>query len=371
MLVLKYLLLIAGVAMFVIAAGILTYDAYLLIAWQRRRLNLDPAAGAPGPAPALRWRTSVAFAMLAWAPLLVAAGIVIVPSGMAGVRVSQTKGTLAGTLYPGVHFVLPLIERVELFNTRDQLFTTGISEDSLAKGVAKGAPGRRHELSEKVQGTYHYVYGPYVEPVLRIEPGDIVVVETKDAFENKITSERDSPSKILNMPFVNPQNGPIAVEGAEKGDVLCVHIHSIKPRGPQPAGTTALLPEFGGLVGTSNTAMLNPPLPERVKKMEVTEQGIRFNAKITLPYEPFIGTLGVSPQIDRTRIKFLEALTQQGLVQKALEASMTLEERTILKLRYGVLQDDELTLRDIGEILHLSRERVRQIEQRAEAPSQF
>ena len=76
---------------------------------------------------------------------------------------------------------------------------------------------------------------------------------------------------------------------------------------------------------------------------------------------------GVSPQIDRTRIKFLEELTQQGLVQKALEASMTLEERTILKLRYGVLQDDELTLRDIGEILHLSRERVRQIEQRAEA----
>ena len=76
--------------------------------------------------------------MLAWAPLLISAGIVIVPSGMAGVRVSQTKGTLAGTLYPGVHFVTPLIERVELFNMRDQLFTTGVSEDSLAKGAAKG-----------------------------------------------------------------------------------------------------------------------------------------------------------------------------------------------------------------------------------------
>ena len=46
---------------------------------------------------------------------------------MAGVRVSQTKGTLAGTLYPGVHFVAPLVERVELFNTRDQLFTTGVT----------------------------------------------------------------------------------------------------------------------------------------------------------------------------------------------------------------------------------------------------
>ncbi len=142
MLLLKYLLLSAGIAMFVIAAGILSYDAYLLIAWQRRRLNFRPEAGAPAPgiAPSVRWRTSVALVTLAWAPLLISAGIVIVPSGMAGVRVSQTKGTLAGTLYPGVHFVMPLVERVELFNTRDQLFTTGISEDSLAKGVAKGEP---------------------------------------------------------------------------------------------------------------------------------------------------------------------------------------------------------------------------------------
>src|ERR1035438_8212353 len=138
MLLLKSLLLIAGIAMFAIAAGILSYDAYLFIAYQRRHLRPDPEAGTPGPAPVLRWRTSAALVMLAWAPLLISAGIVIVPSGMAGVRVSQTKGTLAGTLYPGVHFVVPLVERVELFNTRDQLFTTGISEDSLAKGAAKG-----------------------------------------------------------------------------------------------------------------------------------------------------------------------------------------------------------------------------------------
>jgi hypothetical protein len=131
MLLLKYLLLYVGISMFVIAAGILSYDAYLLIAWQRRRLDPDPESGALGPAPGLRWRTSVALVLLAWAPLLISAGIVIVPSGMAGVRVSQTKGTLAGTLYPGVHFVTPLVERVELFNTRDQLFTTGIGEDGL------------------------------------------------------------------------------------------------------------------------------------------------------------------------------------------------------------------------------------------------
>ena len=137
MLLLKHLLLSAGIAMFVIAAGILSYDAYLLIAWQRRRSHPDPDAGPLGPAPDVRWRIPAALVMLAWAPLLVSAGIVIVPSGMAGVRVSQTKGTLAGTLYPGMHFVTPLVERVELFNTRDQIFTTGISEDGLAKGATK------------------------------------------------------------------------------------------------------------------------------------------------------------------------------------------------------------------------------------------
>ncbi len=152
MLLLKYLLMYLGIAMFVIAAGILSYDAHLLFAWQRRRLHPDPEAGAPSPAPAMRWRTSAAFAMVAWAPLLISAGIVIVPSGMAGVRVSQTKGTLAGTLYPGVHFVEPLIERVELFNARDQLFTTGITEDSSTKDSS--AKGAAKAETPRVQASY-------------------------------------------------------------------------------------------------------------------------------------------------------------------------------------------------------------------------
>ncbi|MFO0993421.1 MAG: acetamidase/formamidase family protein [Hyphomicrobiales bacterium] len=166
------------------------------------------------------------------------------------------------------------------------------------KGVAKNKIGATHELTEARQGKYNYVYGPYAKPVLRIKPGDRVIAETQDAFEGAIKTEKDLPSAKLTMPFVNPQCGPIEVEGAEKGDVLCVHIESIEPRGPQPVGTSALIPEFGGLVSNSATAMLNQPLPERVMKYEVTRSGIKFNKKITLPYEPFIGTLGVSPQIE-------------------------------------------------------------------------
>jgi RNA polymerase primary sigma factor len=71
---------------------------------------------------------------------------------------------------------------------------------------------------------------------------------------------------------------------------------------------------------------------------------------------------------DPTQDRFarLESLKHTGAAQTAMESALELEERVVLKLHYGILQD-ELTLRDIGDLLSLSRERVRQIEARAEA----
>jgi regulator of protease activity HflC (stomatin/prohibitin superfamily) len=126
MLFLKYLLMAGGFGMFLIAAAILGYDLYLNL--QYKRALAIPGAAVP-PIHPVRWRTGLALALLAWAPMLIALGIIVVPSGMAGVRVSQTDGTLPGTLYPGVHMVTPLMENVALFDTRDQLFTTGAPED--------------------------------------------------------------------------------------------------------------------------------------------------------------------------------------------------------------------------------------------------
>jgi regulator of protease activity HflC (stomatin/prohibitin superfamily) len=131
MLLLKYLLMSGGVGMILIAAGILTYDVYVELKY-RRAMAVAGTAPLP-PVPHVRWRGALALALLAWGPLLLAAGIIVVPSGMAGVRVSQTSGTLPGTLYPGAHFVTPMAESVALFDTRDQLFTTGAMEDTAIK----------------------------------------------------------------------------------------------------------------------------------------------------------------------------------------------------------------------------------------------
>src|SRR5262245_8880349 len=166
------------------------------------------------------------------------------------------------------------------------------------RGLGREASGKTHELTEAKQGTYHYTMGPYSTPVLAIRPGDRVIVETRDAFEGAIKTEQDRPTQKLRMPFVNPQNGPILVEGAEMGDALAVHIESIAPRGPNPRGTCCMIPEFGALTGTAYTATLNPPLPEIVRKIDLDERGVYWSQRVTLPYKPHIGTLSCSPEID-------------------------------------------------------------------------
>jgi regulator of protease activity HflC (stomatin/prohibitin superfamily) len=125
MLALKHLLMAGGMGMTILAVYILACDLYRGVLYRRA---LARAESIPIPV-VVRWRISLALALLAWGPLLMAFSIVVVPSGMAGVRVSQISGAEAGTLYPGVHLVTPLVEDVALFDTRDQIFTTGMSED--------------------------------------------------------------------------------------------------------------------------------------------------------------------------------------------------------------------------------------------------
>src|SRR5436309_5719546 len=83
MLLLKSLLLAAGFGLFAAAAAVLLYDAVRW--WTRYRA---PEA-AKLEAPEVHWRWVGKLAALAWAPLLIAFSIVVVPSGMAGVRVSH------------------------------------------------------------------------------------------------------------------------------------------------------------------------------------------------------------------------------------------------------------------------------------------
>ncbi len=174
-----------------------------------------------------------------------------------------------------------------------------IAESIVARrGVGWARSPALHELTEARQGPYHYTIGPYSEPVLSVAAGDRIRIETRDAFGGAMRTERDKPTRRLKMPFVNPQNGPIMVEGAEPGDALAVHIESMRPRGENPRGTCCMIPHFGALTGTGLTAMLQAPLPEVTRKVDLDEKEVKWSARVTLPYRPHIGTLSASPEID-------------------------------------------------------------------------
>ena len=115
MTLLRYLLIFTGIGLLAGAMTILVWDLYQIFKWRKH---------SPGePQPGIRWYTSRRLAMLCVLPWLAGLSIAVVPSGWAGVRVNQFLGTRPGTLYSGVHLIFPLVEKVELYPTRDSMFS--------------------------------------------------------------------------------------------------------------------------------------------------------------------------------------------------------------------------------------------------------
>ena len=149
MLALKLLLTVAGALMMAAALGIPLYGFWKRIENARRKATGDESAEKTEmeEPEALDWRMPAMLAVAGCLPLLLAASIVVVPSGMGGVRISQIRGTEPGTLYPGLHFVAPLLESVQLFDLRDHLFTAA----STAKGT-KVQPGEAELMVQSREG---------------------------------------------------------------------------------------------------------------------------------------------------------------------------------------------------------------------------
>src|SRR5258706_57271 len=149
MVVLKYLLVILGLGLFGSSGALVVYDIYL--SSQLRRLlgrRRDETIGAALPEDSaepdrplhpVRWGLAQRLVAAGVLPLLLAFSIAVVPDGFAGVRVSQIWGARPGTLYPGVHLIIPLVDSVELYDTREQVYTTAASHVANAQGPAAAA----------------------------------------------------------------------------------------------------------------------------------------------------------------------------------------------------------------------------------------
>jgi RNA polymerase primary sigma factor len=193
------------------------------------------------------------------------------------------------------------------------------------------------------------------------ELADVVEQTMMPSAEDEMQSQSRREELLLHMAELSP-----------KERLVLTLRHGVSDNVPKSVNELA---SFLNRDAANVTAHLESAKTKICTKLEITESELAVLLLYTNPnpkawfhywYELDDRRDDVTPQIDKDRLPHLQNLREHGSVQTAVD-ELTLEEKTIVKLRYGVLQDDELTLRDIGEILGLSRERVRQIESRAEA----
>ncbi|AEH38883.1 acetamidase/formamidase family protein [Halopiger xanaduensis] len=144
-----------------------------------------------------------------------------------------------------------------------------------------------HEI-DATDETLHSDWNRAREPVRTIESGDAVRFECRDAANGQLGPDSTVADLAeLDVDQVHTLTGPIAIDGAEPGDVLEVEILELEHRG---WGYTLVLP------GELGMGLLPEEFPEPALHVWDLEDGVaRFVNGIEVPLHPFPGTLGVAP----------------------------------------------------------------------------
>ncbi|MFX4223469.1 MAG: acetamidase/formamidase family protein [Thalassobaculum sp.] len=182
-----------------------------------------------------------------------------------------------------------------------------------------------HHLKASPETCHWGWFDAGMAPVLTIASGDRVTVETvsgapedlpgdgyhvpPELLDIHARSERRMPGHLL--------TGPIAVDGAEPGDVLEIRLHDIKLR--QDWGYTKVRPLAGALPEDFDE-------PDRMTVALDAERNVgRLPWGTELPLRPFFGVIGVAPPAGWGAISTIQPRKNGGnLDNKELIAGTTL-----------------------------------------------
>src|SRR6266704_3220008 len=135
--------------------------------------------------------------------------------------------------------------------------------------------------------TVHREWNNALSPRLTIDPGDTVVFDTRDAADGYYSPSSTSADVLGRGPFRgHPLTGPVAVKGAQRGDVLTVEILDVKPGAA--FGWTAIRPGRG----------LMPEAEFSKPHLTIWDLSdgthARISDNVAVPLSPFPGVMGVA-----------------------------------------------------------------------------
>jgi acetamidase/formamidase len=135
-----------------------------------------------------------------------------------------------------------------------------------------------HELGSE---TVHYAWDNAIEPRLEIGSGETVRFHCRDAFDGVYT--RDSTEIVKRVAKGHPLTGPVAIPGAQPGDVLQVDVLDLVPGA---FGVTTFVPDRGLLAGD---------FPEPYLKVwDLRDDRAELRPGVRVPLSPFLGVMGVA-----------------------------------------------------------------------------
>ena len=130
-----------------------------------------------------------------------------------------------------------------------------------------------------------YEFTPDLDPVYTADDGESLTFETIDSLNKTIQADDDLLESIPEE--VNAATGPVAVEGAEPGDVLKVEIEDVRVN--EDRGRVVTAPGFGLLQDHDD---IEHPFT-RITPVDDETETIDFDG-IDVPIDPVIGTIGVA-----------------------------------------------------------------------------
>jgi formamidase len=161
----------------------------------------------------------------------------------------------------------------------------------------------------KEPATGHNRWHPGIAPIVGCDPGDEVVLQTRDAFDGQMGPEATLETVgAPDLNVVHPLTGPVFVNGAEPGDVLEVEILEVEP---DRYGYTVQVPGFG---------FLRDVFPDPFMVRWSIADGWAESADlpgVRIPGHSFMGTIGLAPSRElmaATTVREQAALDRGGFV---------------------------------------------------------
>jgi acetamidase/formamidase len=142
-----------------------------------------------------------------------------------------------------------------------------------------------------------------IKPVLTVKPGETVIIDTIVGIPEmleQLGAVVDQPIREMKDMYAHIKDrgpgphfltGPVAIEGAEPGDVLEVEIQDIRLRSPY--GWMMIEPGAGSLPEEF------PYLRKKLIPLDGKSKLAEFAPGIRIPVRPFFGNLGVAPPMGR------------------------------------------------------------------------